>query len=209
MAAFDNPVPSFKIEYFSATAFKVTDMTGEYDNPDNENGWGGPGGADISCAGECTIHLVLPDGTKYSYDAYPDLPSDAYGFTTLNMSDFISEADGTTPWGESDEEIPDGIYTFWVDIQHNGVGPCVSAERVWVEQPYYYVLVANDLNCCITKKLTDIKFDCCEDDQSYKYMMLSLMFDAMTYAACKGDLEKAQELYDKAYKLCNTGDCGC
>jgi hypothetical protein len=201
MPTFSNPKPSFKLELLTASRLKITDMTGAYQTQNNPDGWGGPFGANISDTTNCAITMKDRNGNAYQADFIGYLPSDSYGSYITNMSEFFN-LDGSGLWGHHDEEFPDGIYSVSYAVGN-------QAFREWLYIPYRYILIATKLQCCVTKKLADIKFDCCEDDETQKLMTIQLLFDAMGYAACCGNLEKAQELYDLTEKLCNLGDCGC
>jgi hypothetical protein len=155
----------------------VFDATGEFKKKQNECGWGSPN-LRVTDITKAEITVFIPCVTEpVVIDVYPSLPNDScIGFE-------IAPADLGL------QNIPSGVWKF---EYRAFLRPGTETEEVFVVTCYQFFTAA--IRCCIDSRKPDFDIVNIDSEANKKTIELEAVLEIAEWAACKGDLDSAQEM---------------
>jgi hypothetical protein len=206
MPTYSNPIRSLTA-YLSedGKTVYVKETTGIYDAGSNPNGWGGPGGLDISDVTTSKLivkRLIANDEFEITLNPASSLPSNDN--TVLNHTSFLMDSLG----GTAGDVFPDDILMIQSKISDG-----ITDEDTILTIPTIYLGTLYNAKCCVNRRLSKIQpedCDCNRDDidsatESWTWLL------AASLAGCAGQVDRFKCILSYITKLCNlsTNDCGC
>ena len=191
--------PKIKICFENCSKIAVYDTTGMYEITDNPTGWGTPN-IDPSGITSATVSVTVPGSTTpvvFDYTAILSaavLPVSYIEDYQIFLSDITYQSLGMT-------SLKDGVYSIVYTIDE-------------VEYTMKALNICNT-ECCVNKMLEKAidKYlcgnNCSQGEIAEALRARALLLQASQWAYSCGHFDEAQDLLDKAAKICKTNGCGC
>lgn len=213
----------------------VTDITGEYDNPDNLTGYGAPNEERSNLYLKLIVSLRKSTGRE-QLDIPEYNPNTATTWTVTLSEDGWYEIFlfGCLAWDSNAEYDEDYVVyhtsteAWYKSLQSGNTNHLVTDTDWWeeitdvedfqaaidAEQSDTYSVTNNSTEICRSRKceaqiLLKAQCDSCDECALQAYEKVRMKLEAVIYNEGLGNFSEAQEIIESVQVICEENDCGC